>query len=504
MRSPRFAVVTLRLSSTGPVSITDPLAVDVALRVEQALADEPEGTPQILPVACDPHGRPVVRGTSVFGSLRAHLARYELSAGVALTMVSIDSRSGRRRWSRRATLADLLCGSEPEERGKDGKAPTLRPSAVRSAAVEVASTAHRQSRARTAVARDRGAPVPHKLFGREELRGLVLDVVLQVDLPILEAALAGWGITEREAAQRAIADLLAAAHAWRPSLGGGVNVGFGATGVSRVRWGVADPLPMTRLLAAASTLDLFRSVATSTASAREPLLSLCAEAHAGGWRFEVSLRCVDPLLVAPTAVAAENAAGRKNCARTADAVSGSSWRGLFRSRSEFILRTCGIESCRSAEHGTCGRCPTCILFGWTPRAGQGTGAPQGGAAGLVRFRDSPVSGETMTYTHAPIDRFTGGATDGKLYTRTSWASGSTLSLVVEQSAPTRPVPAWATHLFILVVLDLHDGLVGVGNSTTRGYGTLAVEAPDELPAVPADWLDAVPRPSSTSTTGGAR
>ena len=184
---------------------------------------------------------------------------------------------------------------------------------------------------------------------------------------------------------------------------------------------------------------------------------------------------------------------------TSGTVPGSSWRGLFRARAEFILRSCGIDACRSSDR-TCGQCPTCGLFGWAPAPDDPP--ERQGATGLVRFHDSVVSGERLDYNHAPIDRFTGGAAEAKLFERGSWRPGATLTLTVEQVSTRRPVPGWARHLLALVARDLHDGLVGVGNSTTRGYGTVALTDPGALPAVPPGWSEAI-GPRDTPETAGA-
>jgi len=115
---------------------------------------------------------------------------------------------------------------------------------------------------------------------------------------------------------------------------------------------------------------------------------------------------------------------------------------------------------------------------------------------LVGFGDSEVTGTKATLDHAPVDRFTGGAADGKLFTRESWAPGSTVTLSIYQLAPDRPLPEWGKHLLVLAIRDLHQGLVGVGNSTTRGYGTVELDTSDALPDVPDNWFESVPHMGS--------
>ena len=78
-----------------------------------------------------------------------------------------------------------------------------------------------------------------------------------------------------------------------------------------------------------------------------------------------------------------------------------------------------------------------------------------------------------------------------------------MTLVVEQLSPCRPVPVWGHELLSLVLRDLHDGLIGLGNSSTRGYGTIALRDSDGLLETAADWLTRVPRPPGNRATEGA-
>lgn len=509
MRSLRFGVVTFALEAREPLSVGDPLRLSVTERIARASAEQrPEEVAVTIPFAQDPEGRAVIRGTSVIGVLRSHLAAYVLVPEIVLSMRVIDSRDPGSRWSRPATLADLLCGSEPEELqsgttepSSGGQTnlrnpPALRPSALRLVHAGLRSTQIDTGPTRTAVSRERGSAVPHKLFRRARVHSAVIDVVLQLDLPILGAQLAAWGFGDPGAGGAALDDLVTAIAGWRPYLGGAVGTGAGEMSVGRLRRGLADPLSVNRLLTAGTTVDLIRSVAVHSAGAGT--LNLSREpARSDLWRLDLPLVCVDPLLIAPRAAPAP---GRDNCAVTSSIVPGSTWRGLFRSRAEFILRSCGLTICRSSE-GTCGECPTCDLFGWMP--GSDDPPDRRGAQGLIRFCDSPVNGECMDYTHGPIDRFTGGAADGKLFERTSWRPGSTVTATLQQISPLRPVPEWARCLLVLVARDLHDGLIGVGNSTTRGYGTVALVEPGALPSVPEGWLESVRDGGARNSSGAS-
>ncbi len=492
MRSRRFAVITGRLVSTEPLTVAEALRTSLAERMDRALAAErPEELPVTLPVAQDPDGRPIVRGTSVAGALRAHLAGFTLVPERGLTLRSITSRGDPSQRSRPATLADLFCGSEPEELLAGSTDRGLRPSAVRVVDVSLIQGHLDPGRTRTAISRERGAAVANKLFRRGEVREATLEFLLQVDLPILEAALKGWQITSRPGepspTRLALADLVTALHAWQPRLGGRVSAGYGAVTLEGLRLGIADPLSLTALLTDRDTVDMLRSVSTGPAAAGGLTISRDTLDGDQPWQLTLSLVAVDPLLIAPT----RRGQDADNAATTADVVPGSSWRGVIRARSEFILRSCGIEACLSSET-TCGSCPTCHLFGWAPRPGEPL--HRKGSRGLIRFLDSPINGQKLTLDHAPIDRFTGGAADAKLFTRTSWAPSATLTLTIEQIGRAGAIPGWARALVTLAVRDLHDGLIGIGNATTRGYGTLAATHPELLAATDPDWLLEMPAP----------
>lgn len=499
MRSRDIAVITFTITATGPMSVGDPLHEDVVTRIASTrLPGEhpPEGAadpeePVDVPISRDPWGNPIVRGTSVFGAMRAHLSGYVLTPKTDVTLRSIRARGHATTSRRPASLADLACGSEPEELaqpepGTDGavsRRPALRPSALRLVAVNVTRGDSSDGQVRTAVSRQRGSARAHKLYRRAELLNASISVVLQVDMPLLGEALAHLCLLPATRDQ-ALSDLVLALAEWTPTIGGRVGWGWGNGKLEALRWGGLC-VPVDRLLEADSTVSLMASIATSRK--RPTSLVLCeAPSAPSRWSLEVRLRCADPLLVSAV-VEAPGQGGPRNAARGRDRVSGSTWRGLLRSRSEFIARSCGLPACDSSDE-TCGRCLTCALFGWSPAPGEP--ADRIGAAGLVRFSDSVVEEPRwLTLTHAPVDRFTGGARDQRLFVRTSVAPGAELTLSVMQRSAGRPVPTWAQSLIALAVRDLVDGLVGVGGSTTRGYGTMVLAPEQPAPPVAGDWLE---------------
>ncbi|MDN5789579.1 MAG: RAMP superfamily CRISPR-associated protein [Micrococcales bacterium] len=491
------------LELLDPLSIGDPLREDVIARMRrrsQSTGEDDEFLVDI-PVTRDPFGKPVVRGTSLAGALREHLANHGLAGARSVSTASIDSRGqDGSTGSRPANLADLVCGSEPEELASDEGAgepyrPTraLAPSALRVVSVDIASGELDDGTVRTAVNRRRGAAEPSKLFRRARVSGVKLQVLLQIDLVQLEARCESLQVTDpsqsgtpAQVALLAVDDLITATLQWQPVLGGMRTSGHGQARVIEVRAGIADPLGLDRILSATSTPDLVRGVTAGTAR-QKPLVLTTLDAPTGQtWQVDIELRATDPLLISPPK--------RHDCneSTSLDTVAASTWKGVLRSRCEFILRTCGVSVCESST-ATCGECPTCELFGSASDDAAGSGT-----IGLIRFVDSPIRGEQMRIDHAPIDRFTGGAADAKLFSRIAWQPGALVTLSMRQARQRHPVPDWGRHLIGLAIRDLSDGLIGLGNSTTRGYGSVTTTT--ALPEAPTDWLALVPRVTARTAT----
>ena len=150
-------------------------------------------------------------------------------------------------------------------------------------------------------------------------------------------------------------------------------------------------------------------------------------------------------------------------------VPGSSWKGVFRSGVEHALLCAGLVDTTARE--------TVIthLFGATT------------ARGRLRFADASVSREDhspLTRTHAPIDRFTGGALRGGLHSIESINRGCTLRQTISAE---QDLPEPLINLLRHVVRDLHDGLRGIGRGSSRGYGW--IRTPDNDPAADARPID---------------
>ena len=272
----------------------------------------------------------------------------------------------------------------------------------------------------------------------------------------------------------AVLEILAS---WQPLLGRGISAGRGRCRISRLDRG---RLHLT-------TADGLRTFLTQ--SGPELVLAAATESvplgdAADPETIHYTLAIVDPLhigsgTVDDRTVRTTDTVGAR--ARPGPAVSqivrignkpvvpGRTLRGLLRSRSEFILRSIGIEACADAR---CGTCPACAVFGHA--GGQASGRSVGRRS-VFRVPDATIDQAVVARrTHAAIDRFTGGAADGLLFTEEVVEQGS-FRLVIERFVGATD-EEWrlVTALVALVVRDMHDGYLGVGAGTTRGHGTVEV------------------------------
>ncbi|MDQ1248014.1 MAG: hypothetical protein QG597_2386, partial [Actinomycetota bacterium] len=165
-------------------------------------------------------------------------------------------------------------------------------------------------------------------------------------------------------------------------------------------------------------------------------------------------------------------------------MAGSQWRGLLRSRVEFIGRSLGLSACDSSD-AACGECDVCAAFG----------SPQ--AAGALDVEDLPVRAadgdqNTRRRTRVAINRFTGGAAGDRLFSEES-RHGDRLVLRVHAR---REVPGWVARACLHTVRDLAEGFVGVGVASGSGLGTLRTESL----RVRGSWARAAGLPGETVLT----
>lgn len=278
---------------------------------------------------------------------------------------------------------------------------------------------------------------------------------------------------------------------WQPFLGSGVSRGQGKCRVIEVRHGTLDLGTVEDLHRYLSLggWDLVEETAVNQVKPVEsPLAPVVDVSRPGEVTLQVSTR--EPLAVG----SGLKVPGEDNLLpilmRSGDpVVPGSAWKGVLRSRCEYILRSVGINAC---EGGTCGQCWTCQMMG------HGGGERRGrtvGARSRVRTQDSKIhaAGRTIqNRTHVAIDRFTGGAEDGKLYRVQSVTGTTTLSIGLWDVCGKDRRRLLA--LLRLVVQDFEDGLIGIGGHVTRGYGGLHLESHDlpsleEAHSALRDWVE---------------
>lgn len=139
------------------------------------------------------------------------------------------------------------------------------------------------------------------------------------------------------------------------------------------------------------------------------------------------------------------------------AIPGSSWKGVFRHRVAAILDTLGVPD----REEICQR-----IFGSTEHG-----------RGRLFFGETYVTDPTVVErTHVAIDRITGGAREGALFSTEALAPGTRLSLrICWDGNPVLP-PA-VGNLVAHVLRDLDDGLISVGGMGSRGYGWVQLVHP---------------------------
>lgn len=354
----------------------------------------------------DRAGQPLVPGTGIAGGLRAALPPHD-AAG--------------------------LFGPTPTPRSAPGvRGGTQQPGTPRTTSTAAkaspwwvlgttVSDAPIQQRRRTAIDRRRGAAARRGMFSVEEVGGGVLTVYFrsEVDDP------------------RPFLDLVAA---WRPRIGGGRTTGLGVGQVTAIR---------------------YRTVELDTKAGLKALLATSADSAVGrvdelldsGADWTVLSTDRQPLVQAQVRCAFL-AQPEERQSKT----HGSAWKGILRSRVEYIGRSLGYTVCPVSDDWTgCGSCAVCRAFGSTA------------AGGAWEFRDSAwQQHEPHTTTRVAIDRFTGGARDGALFPQ-YYERDVRMTLVVHGS-PIGGEDAWVNRALLHALRDLDDGLITIGPEGASGYG----------------------------------
>lgn len=371
-------------------------------------------------VLLDARGQPWIPGSSIAGSLRAHLAAASPAADIRLMGSRPPASQAESAVSAVSPLWVLGAVFTPDELSPGSAAVAL------------------ETVGQTAIDRVRGAAAPGSLrFSRLAARGGDLAVYLRHDPaehPLSEADL----------------QLIAG---WRPAIGRDRSRGSGRARLIELRYGTVNP----------ATPD---GVATWLEYDGPQLFGAVAQHVINGppdippW-LEAEFEIIDGLLIG-SSLAEGAATTRKRNGRPL--VPGSAWKGLIRSRTEFIIRSRYGENAACRQQAGCGTCVVCAVFGHQ------------GQRGLLAFRDSYIEhaehtddGQPETArTHVGIDRVTGGSRDALLFQTAPLPAGH-LRLRIDSLGPVEP---WVRNTIAHVLRDVSDGLIGVGSRSTRGLGTL--------------------------------
>jgi CRISPR/Cas system CSM-associated protein Csm3 (group 7 of RAMP superfamily) len=379
-------------------------------------------------ILLDSAGRPWIPGSALAGSLRAHLAAADPPADTLLM--------GRRPGGDpdAAQNADEASADQPQASplwvvgctfSPDGDGPS-----DGAAALEITG--------QTAIDRTRGAAAVRSLrFSRLAASGGTLTVYLRHDT-------AGG--------QPPGGDTLARISRWRPAIGRDRTKGGGRAALAELRHGTVDPATPAgaRVWLSHSGPGLFDAVATQVIACQND----------GQTWLEARFSIEDGLLTWD-GVPGRVARPRHRLGRPL--VPGSAWKGIIRSRAEFIIRSRYGETAACPQQSGCGRCAVCAVFGHQRRRG------------LLAFRDSYIEQPSLgqEQTHVGIDRVTGGSRDALLFQTQPVTEGS-LWLRIDKLGE---IPPWVRNLIRHVLRDIDDGLIGAGSRTTRGLGTLRLTDP---------------------------
>ncbi|MGL5824042.1 MAG: RAMP superfamily CRISPR-associated protein [Nocardioides sp.] len=276
---------------------------------------------------------------------------------------------------------------------------------------------------------------------------------------------------------QASADVLTALQTWQPRIGGSISSGLGRARVAEIRYqqvAIDTTAGLVAFLTASNGPDgidaLLADPATTSITPDEPSgapLIACDFTVPHGW-----------------AVA--------DADKSRGWMDGSTWKGLLRSRVEYIGRSLGATVCGDSRSpqgpDPCGICDVCHTFG----------SPDAAAAISVATttiqRPSTHQGAS-TRQRTALDRYTGGASDQQLFAQ-SEEFDLRLRLRVDPSPrPSAPEPPlWVKRAMLHAVRDLADGVVGVGPASSTGLGTLSATACTIGP----DWAASFSTTESTS------
>jgi CRISPR/Cas system CSM-associated protein Csm3 (group 7 of RAMP superfamily) len=258
---------------------------------------------------------------------------------------------------------------------------------------------------------------------------------------------------------------------WQPLIGRGVSRGRGRCVADGVRYGTLhldQAGDLLRWLTGAGP-DLARDVAVTVVPG-------AGSGGAGDPMIRVPVSIVGPWRIGSGQIPAEREPIPMLKVGGRYLAPGSALKGVLRSRAEFIVRSVGVTPA-PCETQQCGRCWTCQVFGHG--GGRDQAAESVGARAVIRCPDALVADPLpIRRTHVAIDRFTGGALPGALYTMEALEAGSFTIVVEPATELSAGRLAEIRAVFRLVLEDLNDGLIGMGGGTARGYGSVTAAFAD--------------------------
>ncbi|AOR31083.1 hypothetical protein BFF78_08540 [Streptomyces fodineus] len=460
-----------------------------------------------LPVARDHTGRPAVPATSLAGSLSAHAAAHSGPEAVLFLFGGTRQETDPDDPTRPRTIA---VASPVRFLGTHTRLPDTAPKTVH--------------RTRNAIDRHRAAVTPHALFTRELLPpGAEITLWLRLDAdPVPPATPAAERVDAHERSARAAEERALALEGllatWRPVIGGSRGTGHGRARITAARrrtLDLTDPADRRHwLLKGGPALydDAQDIAAQLLPRSDDPGHSSDldgqenAKAQNAGYHLllgrVLAFDVVDALHIGTGRMSQEgrratDAALLHRDHQDRPAIPGSAWKGLLRSRCEFILHSLGQNACSPPHtqtpdtHGTgvkqdgeqgekpqCqGTCRICRAFGHT------------GGRGRLVFLDSPLLAHDAPHlgpdggaparvtrrNHIALDRVTAGVAAGVLYTyEVVEQARAELRILDDPPDPAHAPPPDELLLDVLrlALHDLHTGAIGIGHATTRGYGTL--------------------------------
>lgn len=303
----------------------------------------------------------------------------------------------------------------------------------------VVAATETEVRQRTRIDRERGSAAERGLFRAEEVERGEVTIYLR---------------REHDAAEpttEIVNPLVEVLKKWQPRIGGGKSIGMGRATITEVRHRTVDLNKRNQLLKLLKTKG-------KPAERVDALLKYDSEAVSITVSDDIYLSAViriDFLAVID---------------KFADRIHGSTWKGLLRSRVEYIGRSldypvCGTEN--KTEDKTenkwegCGKCAVCRVFGSTAKPG------------IWQFMDSAWGNNPVEERQRiAIDRFTGGVRDGALWPQL-YLKDVELKLVIRGKDPASE-DEWVRLALLHALRDLDDGLIGVGPEGAAGYGTAKV------------------------------